>query len=90
MMEVLMTDPRLMDQPGHIQLVVTDINMPAASGFDVAARAREQHPGLPIIFVTALPDQVYARVNEEPFHCIEKPFALETLVASVDGMLAGE
>ncbi|QKE92984.1 response regulator (plasmid) [Lichenicola cladoniae] len=68
---------------------MTDINMPDFNGFDVAERARERHPGLPIVFVTALADQVYAPVNEEPFHCFPKPFALQTLVTTVDEMLAG-
>ncbi|NPD70093.1 response regulator (plasmid) [Lichenicola cladoniae] len=78
----------LIEHPDQIRLVVTDINMPAFNGFDVAKRARERHPGLPIVFVTALPDQVYARVNGEPFHCLPKPFALQRLVTTVDEMLA--
>lgn len=79
----------LIEHPDRIRLVVTDINMPAFNGFDVAERARERHPGLPIVFVSALPDQVYARVYEKPFHCLPKPFALQRLVATVDEMLAG-
>ncbi|NPD70102.1 response regulator (plasmid) [Lichenicola cladoniae] len=60
----------LIEHPDQIRLVVTDINIPDFNGFDVAERARERHPGLPIVFVTALPDQVCARVNKKPFHCL--------------------
>lgn len=44
-------------------ILVTDVQMPHADGFAVAAYARLQQPQLPIFFVTGYPDWVSRRIK---------------------------
>lgn len=53
---VLVSDPRLVRQAvAHLvpDLVITDIEMPGASGLDLIAGIREEKPGTPVIVMTA-------------------------------------
>lgn len=53
----------LMEDPDFVDLVVTDYNMPGFNGVDVVRRARERHPAIPVLFVSARVDIV---VNADP------------------------
>jgi CheY-like chemotaxis protein len=39
-----------------IILLLSDVNMPGMSGFDLLARARALYPGLPVVMITAYDD----------------------------------
>jgi len=66
-----------------VDLVVTDIRMPAVSGLAVLTRIRELDPEIPVILMTAqasLQSAVRA-VNEGAYYYLQKPFANDDLLA---------
>ena len=77
----------LLDKIDSVDLVVTDVNMPLCSGFDVANYARLRHPGLPVVFVTGLPNQIGFQEMPEPWMLLAKPFSLMALLSTVGDML---
>ena len=80
---------RLIDNPDHVVLVVTDVNMPGVDGIDVAVRARERHPKIPVLFVSARPDLLSLPRTPRPFSHITKPFKMADLIAKVRALLTG-
>lgn len=79
---------KLIQDPGGMQIVVTDINMPGLNGFDVANQARALYPSLPVIFVSALIHQASERNMASPCRWLTKPFRIDVLVGTVREMLA--
>lgn len=73
-------------------LVVSDIRMPGISGLELLQRAREAHPELPFLLVTAFPsvrDAVQAlKIGAVDY--LEKPVDLDELVAAVRDALGTE
>ena len=79
---------RMLDADGY-RLLVTDIHMPGSlDGIDLAQRAHDQNPRMPIVFVTGRPD-VLARLRDAgiPGTSLAKPFALEELVRVVSQLI---
>lgn len=79
----------------HVQpvdLIVTDLNMPVMSGLELADQARQIQPGLPVLFISGSVDagfqQQLAELREKSA-CIQKPFALTTLVNNIRRLLDG-
>jgi signal transduction histidine kinase/CheY-like chemotaxis protein/putative methionine-R-sulfoxide reductase with GAF domain len=76
----------------EIDLIVTDLMMPRASGADVWRTLREEEADVPIIVVSGYPlvaESLGAR-DEGVIECLEKPVAPEQLAASVRRALARE
>ena len=71
----------LQQHPGEIRLILTDVIMPYMDGGELAERARDLHPRLPIILMSVYPVGVIAELvaayPELPF--LEKPFTTEGL-----------
>ncbi len=71
----------IQQHPGEIRLILTDVIMPYMDGGELAERARDLHPRLPIILMSAYPvgeiAELVAAYPELPF--LEKPFTTETL-----------
>lgn len=68
-------------ESGHTGCLVLDVRMPGMSGMEVQERLAEQHPALPIIFVTGhgdIPMSVRAMKNGA-FEFLEKPYSVESL-----------
>ena len=80
---------RLMENPGGINAVVSDLNMPGMDGLEVARQARMHHPGVPVLFVTARPDLLRASPPPEPFRYLTKPFRVAELTQVVTALLDG-
>jgi two-component system cell cycle sensor histidine kinase/response regulator CckA len=79
----------------HVQpvdLIVTELNMPVMSGLELADQARQIQPGLPVLFISGSVDagfqQQLAELREKSA-CIQKPFALTTLVNNIRRLLDG-
>lgn len=49
------------ERKNEINLLITDINMPGLSGFELIEKVREYHPGLPCIILTGYEKFDYAR-----------------------------
>ena len=66
-------------------LLLTDVHMPGCTdGLGVAAWARAQAPGLPIVVVTGRPEMGRSVRNLEP-HCafVLKPYTLATILGAI-------
>lgn len=77
----------LIEHPDGLSLIVTDINMPGFSGFEVAEHARARHPTIPVIFVTGRPEQLAFHGIGQPARCIEKPLRPGLLLEAITEML---
>ena len=75
--------------PGEIRLILTDVIMPYMDGGELAERARDLHPRLPIVLMSAYPmgeiAELIAAYPELPF--LEKPFTTETLQRILTSLL---
>jgi two-component system cell cycle sensor histidine kinase/response regulator CckA len=71
----------LQQHPGEVRLVLADLVMPYMDGGELAERARDLHPRLPVVLMSTKPDgdaaALVAAYPELPF--LEKPFTTETL-----------
>jgi DNA-binding response OmpR family regulator len=76
---VLLTD----DEP--VDLLITDVRMPWMTGFQVALSARNSGMGVPIIIVTAFPDDTLRAQVENLGSAVllAKPFRPEELLSLV-------
>jgi two-component system, cell cycle sensor histidine kinase and response regulator CckA len=71
---------------GRVDLLVTDAVMPAMSGKELADRLSEQHPGLPVLFMSGYTDDVVTRqgISGEELNFMPKPFSADELLAHVE------
>jgi two-component system cell cycle sensor histidine kinase/response regulator CckA len=71
----------IQQHPGEVRLMLTDVVMPYMDGGELAERARDLHPGLPIVLMSASPEgevgELIAGYPELPF--LTKPFSTEKL-----------
>ncbi len=67
-------------------VIVTDLNMPNMGGMDLLAAVREQHPGIPVIVLTALTDTEHAvaamRAGAEDY--VTKPVDFDALLITIE------
>lgn len=75
------------DRP--FDLVVTDLNLPGTSGFDVMRHVRSHHEGLPVLAVTGYTSPQYA---EEAYRAgaadvVHKPLAKDEFLARIHRLL---
>jgi len=67
-------------------LVISDIRMPGMDGFEVLKRVKEDHPGLPVIMVTAhgiISDAVRA-IQEGAYDYLTKPLERQELILKIN------
>ena len=69
-------------------LLVTDVRMPGVQGPDLARRLRATWPGLPVLFITGLADEVDADPDESWMHVLTKPFDVGQLGRAIETTLA--
>jgi PAS domain S-box-containing protein len=70
---------------GRLDLVITDVAMPAMNGRELADHVRRVRPGLPVLFMSGYTDdEMVRRGLIEPKHpFLSKPFTPETLAGKV-------
>ena len=80
---------RLLTDDRPVDLLVTDVRMPWMTGYNVALSARNSGLLLPIIIVTAFPDEVLAAQVERLGSAVllPKPFRPEELLSLVRARL---
>ncbi|EWC43307.1 PAS domain-containing protein [Stutzerimonas stutzeri] len=80
---------RILEDAAAIDLLVTDVGLPGMNGRQLADIARQQHPGLPVLFMTGYARQAANPDFLEPgMDMIGKPFNLDALAKRVRDMLA--
>jgi two-component system, cell cycle sensor histidine kinase and response regulator CckA len=71
----------LQQHPGEVRLLLTDLVMPYMDGAELAERARDLQPRLPVVLMSTKPEdeaaELVAGYPELPF--LEKPFTTEAL-----------
>jgi len=69
-------------QNGAPQVLVSDIRMPGESGLALLQAAKEKHPGLPVIIITAFSDldSAVAAFQGGAFEYLAKPFDVDQAV----------
>ncbi len=65
---------------GHIDLLFTDIRLPGEiNGWDIARRARELHPNVPVIYASGFPGGTIDVVDGGRF--VRKPYLPSAIVS---------
>ncbi len=73
--------------PGHIDLVITDANMPRMNGTDLCGHLMEERPEIKALVMSGAEIRKIVRQNANlPF--LPKPFDIETLRARVRALLS--
>lgn len=75
---------------GKFSLLLTDIAMPVMNGVELARRAREIAPKMPVLFATGYADlQAFGeQLSDETV--VRKPYRLSELAARVEAMIDGQ
>ena len=78
------------DRVHHTACVITDVQMPGLSGMELQGRLTAGGHRMPIIFVTAFPDERIRARALEAGACgfLSKPFSDDSLIACLDRALA--
>jgi DNA-binding NtrC family response regulator len=68
-----------------IDMMISDVRMPGLSGLETLRRARQEHPVLPILLVTAYADirEAVGAMRDGALNYLAKPIDLDELLASV-------
>ena len=85
---------RRLQQTTAPDVVLTDLQMPGLSGWDIVRAAHVLHPGLPVLVMTARPDPLEAACGAETLVAaiLPKPFGIEELLdrlAALPGTASG-
>lgn len=69
-------------------LVLLDLNMPVKNGWDTFEELTREHPFLPVIIVTARPNQLFTALGAGAGALLEKPMDMKALLHSIDKLLS--
>jgi DNA-binding NtrC family response regulator len=72
---------------GHIEIALLDLNMPIKGGWETFERLTTIHPLLPIIVITARPEQYPLAVAAGVGALMEKPLDLPLLLETIEELL---
>ena len=72
---------------GHIDIALLDLNMPVKGGWETFERLTTIHPLLPVIVITARPDQYPLAVAAGVGALMEKPLDLPLLLQAIEDLL---
>jgi DNA-binding response OmpR family regulator len=71
-----------------IDPVLLDLNMPRKNGWDTFERLSAEHPLVPVILITARPNQLFAAVGAGVGALLEKPLDIPILLQTITRLLA--
>jgi two-component system OmpR family response regulator len=76
-------------ESAHVDLLITDLNMPVKSGYELIAHMSKQHSVTPVIILTASDCEAACKMLPQfnPGNCINKPFKFEMLLDLIYSML---
>jgi DNA-binding response OmpR family regulator len=72
----------------RIDLVLLDLNMPVKNGWDTFEQLSREQPLIPIIIVTARPNQLFTAVGAGVGALLEKPLDIRILLHTIARLLA--
>ena len=70
-----------------VDLVLLDLNMPVKNGWDTFEQFTREHPLIPIIIVTARPNQLFTAINAGVGALLEKPMDIPMLLRTMEKLL---
>jgi len=72
-------------------LVITDMKLPHIDGLEIVARIKIRSPRMPVIMISALPDDAVRDSLEQMHidHLVEKPFDLDEMTSMVEALVRG-
>lgn len=73
-----------------VDLVLLDLNMPEKNGWDTFERLTTDNPFLPIIVITARPNQLFTALAAGVDALLEKPLDMPELLTAIDDSLHEE
>lgn len=82
---------RIVDQqPGAIDLLLTDVIMPEMNGRELSSRLLARHPGLKVLYMSGYTANVIAHhgVLDAGIHFLNKPFSSKELSVKIREALA--
>lgn len=71
-----------------VDVLVTDVVMPGMTGIELAERARQIRPGLPILLMTGYAPEELARRTADHYAVLHKPILPQTLIPAVNALLS--
>ena len=71
-----------------VDLVLLDLNMPVKNGWDTFEQLTREHPLLPIIIVTARPNQLFTAAGAGAGALLEKPLDIPAMLRAIAKLLA--
>lgn len=71
-----------------IELVLLDLNMPRKNGWEAFERLSSEYPLVPVIIVTARPNQLFTALGAGAGALLEKPLNIPTLLHTIETLLA--
>jgi len=69
-------------------LALLDLNLPLQNGWDTFERLTTEHPLLPVIIITARPNQLFPALAAGAGALMEKPLDLPKLLRTISDLLA--
>jgi CheY-like chemotaxis protein len=75
-------------EPGRVDLLMLDLNLPNQSGWDVFERLTTQYPFVPVIIITGLPNQQRVARAAGVGALFEKPVEAAALLERMEELLA--
>ena len=77
-----------LDALSAVDLVLLDLNMPVKNGWETFEQLTREHPFVPIIIVTARPNQLFTALSAGVGALLEKPMDIPTLLRTMENLLA--
>jgi CheY-like chemotaxis protein len=71
-----------------VDLVLLDLNMPVKNGWDTFEPLTREHPLIPIIIITARPNQLFTSLSAGAGALLEKPMDIPMLLRTIAKLLA--
>jgi DNA-binding NtrC family response regulator len=71
----------------ELDMLITDVVMPAMSGRDLATEIKREFPHLSILLISGYADDVFAGPNGHAFDFLRKPLRIAPLRSKVHGLL---
>ncbi|MFC6563027.1 response regulator [Actinoplanes utahensis] len=77
------------EHPGKIDVLITDLTLPGASGGELAKTIRGMRAGIGVVFVSGLPKDIAVAKGEitEADVLVKKPFTADALLSAVNEAL---